>query len=166
MHPMMVSPFWRFTTEIAFPSSADQPYRLCVLEDQADLCLSGFRFNQQQGPSLDLGPADNRGMGCTLPVDNKHLAADGEVGEVGSLAVREKDIGMDGPCIHPERAGCNVRVLQRLGMDEQHGRRGVAHQHAFAVVSMEQVSTQTRSPIPTGSDLCHLEGNETDLTCR
>ena len=50
-----------------FPVLSDQPDSLRILEDEADLCLSGFSLNQQQGPALDLGPADDGGMGCSLP---------------------------------------------------------------------------------------------------
>src|SRR5512136_349977 len=104
-----------------FAVLADKPYGLGVLEDEADLRPVSFGLDKQQGPALDLGPADDRGMGFSSRVADQNFPADIEVGEVRGLAVRHEDVGMDGTRVDAERPWGNVRVLERLGMDKEHG---------------------------------------------
>jgi len=41
---------------------------------------------------------------------------------------------MDCAGVYPEGPGRNVRVFERLGVDKEHGGRGVSHQHTVAVL--------------------------------
>src|SRR6266581_680911 len=94
--------------------------------------MAAALLDTEQRSAFDFHPTDDHRTGAAFRVYREDVVACAEFTEILRRASGQIDIGMDGSRVHTEWPGGHVARLDRLRMDQEKARRGVAHEQPFA----------------------------------